>query len=860
MNSVLYDDEEELRRCDATLRLLARRLGWSEPDAEDAVQEGWLRYLARPPRDSRRQFEWLRVVVLRMLGRMHRENGNERARLRPRAVPDEGPSALDEILCATSGARVLGWLQILNEPYREVLRLRYLEDLSTAEIAARLGRREGTVRVQTKRGLDELRTRLGGRKGSRASWSALLLPLARRAPRASGAPSLTASKALAGVLAMSATEAALVGAGLIVVAGAVLWGLDAPGSVLAHSSAAVAEHTKEELAVLPEPAAKGRQDDLVPETRGVRVAVESTAQPAAAATVAETTVRTATVDVRFVDPAGAPLGGVRFGPEDGPTPWKAWNEPTLSDAEGNAQLVLAFPEIRPEIGPIDECQVELVASRPGSTTVGRSAMVRVGETAHLGDVVLGPAVRLAGRVVDDLGRGVANATIGKTAAEFPPEEEGRLRRHGQEAFGSVPSARSSEDGSFVLDGVGAGTWRLWGHASGTRYAWSDPIAVTAERDLFGFELVLTPLLPGDRIEGRIVDPEGHPVQVGLSSVVHDERHGETFKGTSVDQQGRFAVVIRRDGETWDFTAQDSNGRFGSTTVTGVSPGTLDLVIRMREARFVTLRVRDDEDRPVERASFYVFLGGVGRELRPPSSAPGDYRTTLPEARFDLEASAPGFHTRYIGPFEPAALPDVLDVVLERAPLVRGRVTADGRPLEHALVELRRDDPGSRSTVNGFRCVMWPTTDAKGPSDSSGRFELTADLDEAFWIRVTAEGFAPAEIGPIGVGGVHETDDFAVALTRGGAIEGRVLLAEGHGEGAIVAINHGDGAPRTMRAGPGGYFHFAGLAPGKWQVLPSEVELDSRAKSFASTEDPDPIEWSCEVIAGRTARFDLDLRP
>src|SRR5262245_28504293 len=597
----------------------------------------------------------------------------------------------------------------------------------------------------------------------------------------------------------------------------------------------------------------------MPEARAARAALESTSRPAAAATLAATTARTATVDVRFVDPAGAPLGGVRFGPEGGPTPWQAWNEPTLSESDGNAQLVLAFPEIRPGVEPIDECQVELVASRAGSTTVGKSVVVRVGETAHLGDVVLGPAARLAGRVVDELGRGVANAIVGKMAAELPPEDDGRLRRHGPEAFG-VPSARSSEDGSFVLDGIGAGTCRLWGHADGARCAWSDPIAVTAERDLLGFLLVLTPLLSSDRIEGRIIDPEGNPFQASLAGFVHDEKHGASWKGVTVDQQGRFAVVIQHDGETWDFTAQDPDGRFGTTSVTDVSPGTLDLSIRLREARFVTLRLRDDEDRPVERASFFLTVEGMGSELRLQPSAPGDYRATLPEAWFDLDASAPGFRTRYLGPFEPAALPDALDVVLRHAPLVRGRVTADGRPLEHALVELRQDDPDSRGTVSGFRCVMWSMTDAKGPTDPAGRFELTADLDEAFWIRVTAEGFAPAEIGPIAVGDVRETDDFAVALTRGGAIEGRMLLAEGLGEGAIVAINHGDGAPRTMRAGPGGSFRFEGLAPGKWQVVPSEVELDSRSLTYAFTGASDPIEWSCEVTAGRTTHFDMDLRP
>jgi hypothetical protein len=63
----------------------------------------------------------------------------------------------------------------------------------------------------------------------------------------------------------------------------------------------------------------------------------------------------------------------------------------------------------------------------------------------------------------------------------------------------------------------------------------------------------------------------------------------------------------------------------------------------------------------------------------------------------------------------------------------------------------------------------------------------------------------------------------------------------------------------MRAGPQGVFRFEGLAPGKWQVLPREAEVDPSTNSYASTDDPDPIEWSCEVLDGRTTRCDLDLR-
>lgn len=176
MSSVLPFDEDELRQRDAALRRIVRRASWIEADAEDAVQETWLKSLVAPPRDSQRMFAWLRVVALHAVGKIHRGRRNDRRRLRLRARSGEAPSALDELERNTSGARTLDWLHLLEEPYREVLRLRYLEDLSTAEIAARLARREGTVRVQLKRGLDMLRIRAGkDEEKHSAGWLAWLL-------------------------------------------------------------------------------------------------------------------------------------------------------------------------------------------------------------------------------------------------------------------------------------------------------------------------------------------------------------------------------------------------------------------------------------------------------------------------------------------------------------------------------------------------------------------------------------------------------------------------------------------------------------------------------------------------------------
>jgi hypothetical protein len=87
----------------------------------------------------------------------------------------------------------------------------------------------------------------------------------------------------------------------------------------------------------------------------------------------------------------------------------------------------------------------------------------------------------------------------------------------------------------------------------------------------------------------------------------------------------------------------------------------------------------------------------------------------------------------------------------------------------------------------------------------------------------------------------------------------VLLPDGRdGEGAIVAINHGDGEPRSRRADAKGYFRFDGLAPGRWQVLSRDTELDPSRHTFSGTSESTPLVWNCEVTAGRTTVFDLDL--
>jgi hypothetical protein len=70
-----------------------------------------------------------------------------------------------------------------GEPYRSTVLLRYFEELTSAEIARRLGIPEGTVRRRLKEAIDRLRLKLGADRAERTRMLApLLIPLASSRP------------------------------------------------------------------------------------------------------------------------------------------------------------------------------------------------------------------------------------------------------------------------------------------------------------------------------------------------------------------------------------------------------------------------------------------------------------------------------------------------------------------------------------------------------------------------------------------------------------------------------------------------------------------------------------------------------
>jgi RNA polymerase sigma-70 factor (ECF subfamily) len=159
--------DELLRRASWTRRLARSLLAGDE---DDAVQEAFLSALRRPPDLSRPLEPWLRTVVSHQAANRARHERRRRTREEQALLP-AGPGSPEDGLAEREIHRLLAEaVAALPEPHREAVQLRYFDELSSPEIAARLGVPAGTVRSRVKAALEELGRALDRRAGGRGRW------------------------------------------------------------------------------------------------------------------------------------------------------------------------------------------------------------------------------------------------------------------------------------------------------------------------------------------------------------------------------------------------------------------------------------------------------------------------------------------------------------------------------------------------------------------------------------------------------------------------------------------------------------------------------------------------------------------
>jgi RNA polymerase sigma-70 factor, ECF subfamily len=178
-SALLLQHRERLRRMVAVR--LDRRLA-ARVDPSDVVQEA-LAQASRRLDDYLRQrplpfYPWLRRLALERLADEHRRHLRARRTVAREqaapALPDDSAWQLAERLVAPGGGpstllrrqeltdQVRAALGALPEQDREVLVLRYLEDLSAREVGAVLGTSEAAAKMRALRALRRLRGLMGG--------------------------------------------------------------------------------------------------------------------------------------------------------------------------------------------------------------------------------------------------------------------------------------------------------------------------------------------------------------------------------------------------------------------------------------------------------------------------------------------------------------------------------------------------------------------------------------------------------------------------------------------------------------------------------------------------------------------------
>jgi RNA polymerase sigma-70 factor (ECF subfamily) len=134
---------------------MAYRYASNPSEAEDIAQDALLRAWRRRStlREADRRNQWLSTIVRNEAFRQH-----ARVRPDPTSQIETYEGAEDaQVVAAVERADLHAALDRLNQRDRQLLELRYGEDLTQSAIARRLGIPEGTVKVRLHRARDKLR-------------------------------------------------------------------------------------------------------------------------------------------------------------------------------------------------------------------------------------------------------------------------------------------------------------------------------------------------------------------------------------------------------------------------------------------------------------------------------------------------------------------------------------------------------------------------------------------------------------------------------------------------------------------------------------------------------------------------------
>ncbi|QDV08964.1 ECF RNA polymerase sigma-E factor [Planctomycetes bacterium Poly30] len=846
---------EDLLHHHGWARSLARHLVADEATADDVVQESMILALQRAPRGfegagARRS--WLGSVVRNVVRQRGRAEGRRAYREREAAPAEALPSALEMTTFAEGQKLLLSALLTLDEDSRHLVLLRYHEGLSAAEIARRSDRSAGTVRSKIKRALDHLREELDRKHGGdRSAWLAAVAPLGWSG---SGlglpAPGVDAATASAKGLSWGMKwVAGLLLASVALVAFVLLGSPDklferrvAPPLLSASEVADLDRSvgsTEADIGAgftLAEPGAPGRSGEAD------RVGLVEESPEVSAAAPVEPDSMIGTFRVRVVDEEARPVEGAEVSARTG--------KPVLSGADGRAEIdvFLGSPFL----------DATLVVRHFGHAADRMNVKGARGEATDVGDFVLRPGGDLAGRVVNPRGEPMPGLTV---------STEGQMRRvssgGGISSFSGTglgrTEARTDDLGRFRLRGVLAGEVDVQVESDDGIWTGGLSSQRAAPGELLDNVVITVEEIPVEtRIEGVVLDSEGAPAPYAGIRLEWSRFFSNSSSARVTNGEGRFVVVVPK-GVSVDMWFTERSGGLPGAFRGDVAAGTLDMVVSLAPPASFRIVVKGRGGEPVADAQVGVMvsdsLGTYGR-----TDSDGMIELARPLAEFLLTIEGNGyadFSQDYEAlPIDPD-VPAVLPIQLRPIPQLTGTVKAGGQPVEGARLSVREIASGKVEIV-GLPSLVDTDTKATGVTDEAGGFALTPQARGRFVLRAEGEGYAAAEFGPFDYDENEGLTGVELALTPGGAVEGRVFDGDTLRQEYVVLLSRGDGLVRTVRTDLDGDYRFDHVTPGPCflRVVPEMIPTGIGSSMSTWGRPYRTIEGDARVMEGAVTRHDI----
>lgn len=579
-------DEEYLELSQALRRLAVCLADTSS--ADDLVQEAWLAALDTPPGKIRDLNAWLRLVLRRIASR-ERRKGVLRRDVELMSHSDvEAPFASADAEHRSVQEFLHDAVEKLREPNRQVIRMRFFEEHSVAEIATRLQRPEPTVRTQLRRGIAELREVLDRSHGGvRSAWAPLLL----EAVHGEGGLESAATGQLGSQLAVMTARVLI--ASLVIGVPALLW--FQPWR--AQESEAVAQLPKG-----PAPIVDNRQEVPVEEPEGFvsedRLAVDVPApadlEPVptedAALAAAPAGTRRLEVIVRLENGLAAKDAELRLSGGS-----SNWSSTIQSDANGRLAVdlreeQLAGPPLIQGPGP-----GLVVMARAAGHAWSHQYLLPIPPQGRVFEIVSrGPAQSIGGKITD-----VANRPVVGAELELLPQTFVLQRTEDDVPFRELPFLTATDaSGEFLIEGLAIKRHLMQLKSPGLV---SQTLTIEEPSSDVVLEIVME---AGARISGVVTHEDGRPAVGARVWTPPPPPGGGTHRDASAltDEFGRYELLGLPAEEIWVFATDSNDESLFRCAMVELKPNELlDLDLSLSSADGVQVQVTEEDGTPVPGA-------------------------------------------------------------------------------------------------------------------------------------------------------------------------------------------------------------------------------------------------------------------